>query len=306
MIFKGSLPDFYDETMLPALKAMAKQEYEDLPLLFPELFNVMGSTQGVEQFAGVTGFGPAREIGQGEDVQYDKVEPTFPKTFKAKKYGLGFKTDRTLIDDDKWGLIAHLASELGRTCRITQEVQAASVINNAFLGGADAGPDGQPLCSASHKIPKTGGLQSNLGTPAQLGVISLQLGLTAFRYQRDVTGNFVNNQVAWLLHAPQNEFIAHELLDGSNMAYTANNTVNSFKTAAVGMPKPLSWMYLTNPLPWFLVSKPKRTGLVWINRLKVYTTGSVDHDSEAAKTAMRYRVAYGHRKPDGIWGNAGQ
>jgi len=305
MHIEGQFSYFFEETALPMLRAMVKKEFQDHTPKYPEIFNVKGSESSIEQFAGATGFGLARLIGVGEDVQYDQAMQTFPKTFKHKRFGLGFKVDRTLIEDDKWGLIAYFTSELGRTVSHTREIQAASVLNNAFTAGAYAGPDTKALCAADHPIPKGGGSQSNLMTTAQLGVTSLQLGLIEFALQRDDSGKLVRTECDKLIVAPQNQFTAVELLKGANQAYTANHTINSFKFAEAGMPTPFVWNFLTNPYAWFLSAKPKQTGLIWYNRKLPYTTGTVDHDSEAAKTAMRYRNSYGHRRWQGFSGNQG-
>jgi hypothetical protein len=72
------------------------------------------------------------------------------------------------------------------------------------------------------------------------------------------------------------------------------------------MPKVMVWPFLTSNYAWFLLAPPKRTGLQWYNRKAPYTTGMVDHDSEAAKTAMRYRNSYGFKHWRGVYGNQGQ
>lgn len=301
----GNFSYFFEETALPALRMMVKKEYDDNPPLYTELFNVMGSEKSIEQFAGVTGFGLLREIGQGEDVQYDQGMQTFPKTFKHKRFGLGFKTDRTLIEDDNWGLISFFSSELGRSVAHTREIMAASVFNNAFTAGTYAGPDGQALCSTAHPIIKTGAMITNLGTSAQLSVTSLQLALIDFGLQRDDSGKLIRCEVDKLLVHPWNQFTANEIVKSDMRPDTNNNATNALKYAAAGLPKPFVWNFLTSQYPWFLLAKPKKTGLVWFDRKNPYTTGTVDHDSEAAKTAMRFRNSYGFRHWRGVYGNQG-
>ena len=286
---------------------MTMQQFEDEPQLFPELLCVKSSQREIEQSQGITGFGNFRAIGVGEDVQYDTISQAYAKTFRHVRYGLGFKVDKTLVEDDKWGLMARMAKELGRSAHHSQEIQAAAIFNNGFSSSDPAylGPDGKVLFASDHPMPGRGAAQSNVMTAAQLGTTSLQAALVALTLQRDYSNKLVRIKADKLLVHPALQYLALELTKSDKDPHSGNNAINALKYGRAGLPTPYTWPFLTSTTAWFILPQAKDCGVIWWNRTKRYTTGTVDHDSEAAKTAMRYRVSVGIESWQGMVGNAG-
>jgi hypothetical protein len=244
-------------------------------------------------------------LSEGEPVKYDKPVQGYDSTFTHTRFGLGYKVSQDVIEDDKIGLVAKMARELGRSGQYSIQIQAASVLNNAF-SGSYLGPDGVCLCSASHPLVKSGGLQSNLlSSPADLDVTSLELALTDFETQRDSSGKLIHVPCKKIIVAPVNRWNVHEILKSTKRSDTANNTDNAFKYAQDGMPDPFIYPFLTDPDAWFLSGEPQDTGLVWFWRRRPYTKGDVDFDTETGKSAMRYKCSFGWHDSAGVYGTPG-
>jgi hypothetical protein len=305
MVFRGQFSDFFLSTMLPALNAVIWKKFNQYPEQYSQIFNVQGSTKGIEQFSEVSGVGLFTALGEGEPVRYDQPVQGFDSTFTHTRFGLGIKFSQDVVEDDKIGLIAKQGRELGRSARETREISGASTFNNGF-DTAYAGPDAKPLFSATHPLVKSGGVQSNLlSSAADLDPTSLQLALTDFETQKDSSGKLIHVPCRKVVVAPANRFNANEIIHSAMRSDTANNTTNALKYAQDGLPEPFVWRYLTDPDAWFLVGTPEDTGLVWFDRRKPYTRADFDFDSEVAKNAMRYKKSHGWTDFYGVYGTPG-
>lgn len=301
----GNFSDFYNETMLPALRTVLDRGYRDRPPQYPQIFSVMTSDRSIEQFSSVSGVTRFSAIPEGEPVRRDMPVQGYKSTFKHARYGLAVPVTIDVVEDDKWDLIGKMHQDLGWSCRETQELDAVSTFNNGF-SGSFVGPDGVALFSASHPLYKAGGLQSNLMTAADLDMLSLQLALTAFELQKRPSGELIHQAPDKLIIHPNNRFLAHALTKSGDDPSTADRSVNPLGGAEDGIPKPFVWRYLTTPNAWFLAATPQETGLIWFWRKRPYTKSWTDDDTEVGVTGMRYKKSHGFNNYIGLVGNQGQ
>lgn len=302
----GNFPDFYNETMLPALHALTDAGQNQRPAQFPRIFKIEGSTRGVEQFSQVSGVGRAQQLAVGQAVRKDQPVQGYNKTFKHIRYGLGVATTREVVDDDKNGLIAQMHKDLGWSITETREIDAAGTFNNAFTNSAAyLGPDGVPLCSASHPLWKVGGLQSNAMSAADLDMYPLQLMLTAYRRMRRPSGELIRLGKPKLVVSPVNSFLAYQLTSSKDDPSTTDRGINPLGAAENGIPEVMVWDYLTGDEPWFLVAPAPETGLRWFDRNTPYNDSWTDKETEIGVTAIRYRKSHGWFNYLGVVGNPG-
>lgn len=304
MLVVGNFSDFYGTTMLPALRAVIDRGYKRRPPRFSSLFQVNPSSKSIEQFSQVSGVTRFLQLSEGQPIQRDQPVQGFKSTFSHVRFGLAVPTTIDVVEDDNWSLINTMHQDLGWSCMETRELDAASTFNNAFSGSYN-GPDGVPLCSASHPLYKIGGLQSNAMAAADLDMYSLQLAMTAFETQKRPSGEFIHIGKPKLVHAPSNRFIAHKLLKSPDDPSTANRATNPLDGAEDGMPESFTYLYLTAPKAWFLVAEPANTGLVWFDRKKPYTKSWTDDETEVGVIGMRYKKSHGWNNYIGVLGNPG-
>jgi Mu-like prophage major head subunit gpT len=306
MYLRTSFPDLNLATMLPAIDEVVMSKYNRFPEQYSEVFRMETSSRGIEQTTEVTGFGQFSVVPENDRTVYDDPLPGFNKTYQHAQYSLGFRVSRIAQDDDKFGVVRKLASELGKSAKETVEVAAAAVFNNAF--SVSNGPDGQPLFSASHPLVG-GGVQTNvLPYAADPDITSIQLSLTGIRQTVDHRGKKLRIPPKKAVFPSQLEFIAAELLGGDKRGDTANNTINAFKRRS-GMPSFDSWMvwdYLSNPNAWFIEAEKEDTELRFYNREPFNTRHEVDFDTRSLKTAGWMRFSCGFNGFYGVWGIPGQ
>ncbi len=301
----GNFSDFYNTTMLPALRAVIDRGYKPYPQQYSQIFNVLTSNRSIEQFSQVSGVGRFAVINEGQAVRRDQPVQGFKSTFQHTRFGLAVPTTIDVVEDDKWDLVGNSHRDLGWSCSETQELDAASTFNLGF-NTACPGPDGVPLFSASHPLYKVGGLQANiLAVAADLDMLSLQLALTAFSLMKRPSGEFIHVPARRLIIHPTNAWLAHALTKSPDDPSTADRSVNPLGAAIDGIPKPFTWRYLTSTTAWFIVAEPQDTGLVWFWRKKPYTKSWTDDDTEVGVTALRYKKSHGWNNYIGVYGTPG-
>jgi phage major head subunit gpT-like protein len=305
MLIRTQFPDLFLTTMLPALDELIFNKFDRFPPQYTQVFRVMDSGRSIEQTSEIAGLGTFNTIAEGGNMRYDEAVPGFAKTYTHSQWGLGFKMTRVMVDDDRFGIISKLASELGRSAKETVELDVAQDFINGFTTN---GPDGVPLFSASHPLVKSGGVQNNmLATAADLDIPALELALTDFRRMKDPSGKKIRVKPVTLIVPPELEFAAAEILAGTMRSDTANNTVNAFKhrQGFGSFEQMFVWDYLTDPDAWFISAAKEDTELRYYWRERPNTVHDVDFDSRSVKTAMWYRASHGHSSFYGIYGTAG-
>jgi phage major head subunit gpT-like protein len=302
MFIRTLFPDLYLQSMLPAIDEVVMTKYSQFPDEFSEVYRMESSARSIEQTTEVTGFGQMAVIPEGGDTRYDEALPGFNKTYVHAQYGLGFRVTKVAMDDDKFGVVKKLATELGRSGKETKEVTAANPFNTGFTSAT--GPDGVSLFSTAHPLIG-GGTQSNrLSFATDPDVTSMQLILTLMRSTVDHRGKKLRIPPKKAIFPQNLEFIGAELLGGDTRPDTANRAINAFKRRS-GLPSFDSWMvwdYLTDPDAWFVEGDTGDTELRFYNREPFNTVHDIDFDSRSVKTAgwMRFSVGY-----NGFYGIAG-
>lgn len=294
MFIRTIFPDLYLQSMLPAIDEVVMTKYSRFPDEFVDVFRMETSSRSIEQTSEVTGFGQFAVVPEGDTTRYDDPLPGFNKTYVHAQYGLGFRVTKVAMDDDRFGVVKKLATELGRSAKETLEVTAANVINTGFSSAT--GPDGQTLFSTTHPL-LGGGVQSNrLAYATDPDVTSIQLALTLMRQTVNHRGKKLRIPPKKLIVPPAEEFLAAELLGGADRSDTANRTINAFRRRS-GLPSFDSWMvwdYLTDPDAWMIEGEKEDTELRFYNREQFNTVHDIDFDSRSVKTAgwMRFSCGY--------------
>jgi phage major head subunit gpT-like protein len=288
--------------MLPAIDQVVMTKYSQFPDQYPEVFRNESSSRSIEQTTEVTGFGQFSVVPEGGDTRYDEALPGFNKTYIHAQYSLGFRVTKVAMDDDKFGVVNKLATELGRSAKETKEVTVANVINTGFT--TNIGPDGVSLFNVAHPLIG-GGFQSNrLSYATDPDVTSIQLSLTGMRQTVDHRGKKLRIPPKKAIFPPNLEFIGAELLGGTDRPDTANRAINAFKRRS-GMPSFDTWMvwdYLSDPDAWFLEGDVGDTELRYYNRESFNTVHDIDFNSRSVKTAGWMRFSVGQNGWYGIWG----
>lgn len=291
----------FGDLLEPGFREIFNDAFNEMPLVFPQIFNVESSSKQDEKDSGVTGFGLLQQTAEGAPVDYEDPVQMYDVTYTHQKYTKGFKVSEEMMEDDQYNVIKGKPAQLARAARRTTENSAANVFNRAFntsyLGG-----DGKPLCSTTHPRSDGGSTQSNAHTSgATLTEANLEVGRIAFREQLDDKGMRIQVMPNTIVVPIDLEKTA-KIITGSNLrSGTADNDTNIYQ----GMFKVIAWEYLTlNNTMWFLLDS-RQHKLQWFWRVKPEFKQDNAFDTGMALFKTRTRFSNGWSDWRGVWGSKG-
>ena len=291
----------FGDLLEPGFRQIFDDAFNEMPLVFPNIFNVNSSTKQDEYDSGVTGFGLLQSTSEGASVDYDDPIQMYDVTYTHQKYTKGFKVSEEMLEDDQYNVIKGKPAQLARAARRTAETSAANVLNRAF-NSSYLGGDAQELCSVVH--PRSDGIltQSNANTDGiTLTESNLETARIAFRQQLDDRGMRIQVMPNVLI-VPVNLEKDAKIITGSGLrSGTADNDVNIYQ----GMFKVISWEYLTlNDTMWFLLDS-RQHKLTWFWRVRPEFKQDVAFDTGMALFKTRTRFSNGWSDWRGVWGSKG-
>lgn len=291
----------FGDLLEPGFREIFDDAFNEMPLVFPQIFNVNSSTKQDEKDSGVSGFGLLQQTSEGASVDYEDPVQMYDVTYTHLKYTKGFKVSEEMVEDDQYNVIKGKPAQLARAARRTAETSAANVFNRAF-NTSYTGGDGVPLCSTVHPRSDGGSTQSNAHTSgATLTESNLEVGRIAFREQLDDKGMKIQVMPNTIVVPVDLEKTA-KIIVGSNLrSGSADNDTNIYQ----GMFKVIAWEYITvNNTCWFLLDS-RQHKLNWFWRVKPEFKQDSAFDTGMALFKTRTRFSNGWSDWRGVWGSKG-
>lgn len=260
-----AIQEQWAELLEPGLRSIFQQQRDALVAesRIPMLFEVATSTKAEEKMLGMGGMGDWEEY-KGT-IEYDDFEKGFQATLSHKEYVSGFKVERSLVDDDQYGVINRRPRQLATGAVRTREKHAASVFNNAFDSDY-TGPDSVALCASTHDLSptKTSSHQSNAGSTAFSydAVIATRQAMREFTDDR---GELISVNPDTILIPPELEDEAYTVVEAMGKPGTADNDPNFVRSQ---VNRVVVWDYLTDANNWFMIdSQLARLYNHWFDRV---------------------------------------
>jgi hypothetical protein len=301
VINTGSHP----KALWPGVHAFWGQTYAEHMTEYPDLYEVLNSSQSYEEDVQITGFGLAPVKPEGAALSYDYEIQGPVQRYTHIAYALGYKVT---LEEQKDNLYEQVSMRRvkANAFSIAQTVEniAAAPYNDAFTGNVFTFATGTSLCSAA-QVNTTGGTFSNALTPgADLTEASLEdICIQAMGLQTD-RGLLVNILPVSLHIARQEWFNAHRILKSIDQSGTANNDTNVLR-ATNAFPGGIKLNhYFTAPHAWF-VRTNCQNGMQWFWRDPPEFDQDNDYDTKNLKAATYFRASAGCTDPRGILGSNG-
>ena len=139
----------FDYLLTPGARKVFIDDYNELPAIYPNIFNVDTSGKAYEDDLVATGMPIAVDRPEGTPIAMDRPKFRARVRYLHTGFGLGYEITREAVRDDVYGALnTQGAANLARSMREAEEVTAHAVLNNAF--GTQLAYDGVALISASH------------------------------------------------------------------------------------------------------------------------------------------------------------
>jgi phage major head subunit gpT-like protein len=258
--------------------------------MLDRLFGIRGSTKFEEHYLNTGSFGLVPRF-EGS-VEYDRLDGGYRTDIENIELAKGFVVQRTLVDDEMYGIIGEFARSMGDSFAITREEDAVDIFNNAFtdgatyrLGDAANGADGVAVCSAAHPNSpvRQGSTQSNEDT-LPLTVENWDTSRQRMRAFTDDRGQLIG----------ANADLVARFEPGS-----AEFNSNLFAGTTVAI-----WDRLTDATAWFAIDQGlMRRQLVWQERVPLEFAREGDFDGIQQKFRGYVRYGRGHTGWQFIYGN---
>lgn len=222
------------------------QGYAEKPLTWIKLFTPKDSDGAYAKYKEVNGFPIWEKNYEGQPYNKAQRSDGADITIVNDRYDQSYTVTWEYLEDNKEkimggkGISLSGAVELGRGCRVKQELSAAEIINNGFT---NVGYDGVPLFATNHPLLKgTMGNTPSSDSDKTLSDANLKKAITASKKQVDNTGIKIQVNPDKLFVSDNLYFTALTIVHSALVAGTNNNDKN-----VISLVSPLEVI----PMPYF-------------------------------------------------------
>jgi len=284
---------------------------------YDKLFNIGDSEDAYEIDYELSGTGPMPEMPEGTRPAYDGILQSGTKKYLHLQYGLASQVTRQLVEDDKYGVIRQIPKSHTRSALYGREAVSAAVFNlgnstvltndgvslfntaHPLLGGTEATTVGPGLGN----IINSAGTYPNRPTPdTDLSFTAIQQAIQTFYRMIDGRGIPVTVRPKFLAIAPENTFIAREILGSAGKPYTTDNEPNSLLAENLQY---IVMNYFTSPSAWFLLADKEGHQLKFYDRVPVQAQTDDDFITQVLIFLSTQRFSAGATSWYGTWGSFG-
>jgi len=298
----------FSELLAPGLYEVMFNMMGRTPPSWMSTFNVRDSKRAYEEDFKVAGLGSMVDKPEGVATTFDDPLKGNTVRYTHSSYGLGFRITREMYDDDLYDIMDGMAEELVQAAAYKIEVDAWSVLNNAF-SASYTGQDGLSLCTTAHTRLDGGATIGNRpSTDVDFSFTSYQAALDHFKTLVDDRGRPIDVKPYRVYLDTSFEWQAREIMESEHKPYTADNTINTLKSESMEY---MCVRYLTDADSWF-VTTHKRTGkskgghdLKWYWRVKPEYANADDFLTGDAMFKTYARYSRGFSEWRGVYGSSG-
>ena len=203
-----------------------QDQYQVLPKMVPDLFNVLKSDSAFEK---------SSAVGQVPDFieftgKVSEVSPTqgYDKTHTFTEYAAKIEIQRKLAADDQYRVMSRYPKNLSTSASRSREKLGTQIYDLAFTFEPTDG-DGAELCAADHGSNVAGvANQSNEGTLA-LSATNVETVRLAMHGFKDDIGELISMQMDTITIPRALEQTGWEIINTKGKVDTANNNANFHK-----------------------------------------------------------------------------
>lgn len=286
----------------PGLVGKFGTTYNDQPMIYSRVFEVMTSDKLYEEVQELAGFGLASVKSEAGAITYTSSTQGPTARFTNVVYGLGFQETQESVEDNQYkDRATDKTIALARSMRHTKETVHANILNRAF-SNSYLGADGIRLISTAHVT--VNGTQSNtLTTDADLSEASIEDMAINVMNATDSTGLRIMAQTKALIIPPNEAFNAQRILKSAGQNDTANNATNALRAMGI-ISDIIVWPFLTDPDAWFVTTDVPK-GLLSFQRRAAALEKDSDFDTGNYKHKATERYVPGWADWRGIYGSQG-
>ena len=289
----------------PGLNALFGMEYDRYENQHAEIYTTESSDRAFEEEVMLSGFGAAPNKSEGNAVNFDDAGEAYTARYNNETIALAFSITEEAIEDNLYDRLgSRYTRALARSMAHTKQVKAASILNNAFTGGASAGGDGVALCSTAHPLVNGGTLSNTPAVASDLNETSLEDALINIAGYVDERELKVALRGMKLILPRQLQFIAERIMVSNLRVGTADNDTNTIKSMGMVPDGYAVNDFLNDPDAWWVKTDAPR-GFIHFERTPMATNMEADFDTGNMRYKARERYSFGFSDPRCVFGSPG-
>jgi hypothetical protein len=241
----------FSALLTPDLRRVYVETGKERPLEYPLVFNVDDMEWNPVTDRQISGLATMPAKPEGSQFALDEPILGGTRQYTAAPFGLGVEITWEMWRDELYGVMEEMVREQARASRNRQEVDAWSVLNNAFSTSFVGFTAAESLCSTAHTGLDGVSRANRPTTDVGFSVTGIQNSITRFETLTDERNLPRLMAPTMAIVAPVNKFIAREILGSAGKPYTAQNELNAL------VAEDLSWMvshYKTTNTHWHLMA----------------------------------------------------
>ena len=300
----------FDSLLRPGARKVFIDDYNELPAIYPGIFNVDTSGKAFEDDLVVTGMPIAVKRPEGAPIAMDRPKFRGRVRYIHTGFGLGYEITREAVKDDVYGALnSQGAANLARSMREAEEVTAHAVLNGAF--STTLTYDGVALISTAHLGVGTLTFTNRPSPDVDLSTTALKGSLERYMDLRTDRDLKISLMPSTLLVPFQNWFTALEILQTQVVTTTfAADGIESLEASNVVSRQglmPMKSQYLTDADSWYtLIAKNARSyPLQYFWRDKPEDVSGFEGREQVAWFGILARLSAGSTEWRGIDGSPG-
>lgn len=294
----------FSKALMPGINTWYGKAYDEHKVEYTDLVDTFTSRRQFEEDIGVTSFGLAQVLPEGQGVTFDTEMQGFITRYTHIEYALGFIITKIMFEDDQYDVVGERrAKGLAFSMRQTKENVVANVYNRAF-NSSFTGGDNVSMVNSAHPNVAGGTWSNTLSVAANLSEAALEQACIDIAKWTNDRGLRINIMPKSLIIPVDLQFEAERILKSQYRVGTSENDLN----ALVSMGKFPGGVklnhYLTSTTAWFLRTNSP-DGLKLFERAPDEFGEDNDWDTSNAKFKATARYSVGWTDPRGIYATAG-
>ena len=224
---------------------------------------------------------------EGQAITYDGVIGGPKQTWVHDEYALGTRCTENAIEDNLYENFTDFFKDLGFSAAMHPDRMVGKLFNNATATTYHTAADGVAVASASH-VRLDGSTYSNLTTAySDLTYSAFWAVAVLLENQYDHRQKRVSMRLRGLVHPPQLNRQAIEVLKSTDRPDTANRAVSAIAKKYGNTIRDIDWVELTDTDAWHL--QGDNHDLIWFWRVKPEFSKEPDFETGDVRCKCRLR-----------------
>lgn len=263
---------FSDPVLRKSLFAAFKAYNETAPRLWKKIgFQENDSDKAFEEITEFAPLGVAVRREQLQQAAFDAVKEGYTTRINQYAYSLAMAVSEEAIRNKQYKEAIDGIAGIRESIENTIEILCADVLGNAFSTTLGLLPDGYPICSASHKLPRGGTFSTYIGA-SSFTETAIEAALIKAAKMPGGHGIAVGVTAKRVIIPEDYRFEAKRILKSELQAGTANNALNALKDENLQI---VTNRFLASSSNWF-VGTDAKNGLMlfWTQKPEVREFGN--------------------------------